>query len=714
MINIIKKLGILGVIIVVVATYFIFDLGQYLNFQYLKSQQLRFQYFYAENRALTTFIYMGLYIVLAMLSLPGATIMTLAGGAVFGLVMGTIIVSIASTTGATLAMINCRYLFRNAFQQKLKPIMKKVNPGVEKDGALFLFMSRLSPVFPFFLVNAAFAKTFINIFTFAWVSQLGMLPGTALFVNAGTQLSKLDSLGGILSPNIILAFVLLGIFPLVSKWNVQWIKNRKNMKSYKKPKSYDYNIVVIGAGSGGLVSAYIAAAVKAKVALIEKHKMGGDCLNTGCVPSKAFIRSAKMLHFAKRAKDWGFDSTKVEYNFANVMERIQNIIKKIEPHDSVERYTELGVNVYEGEAKILDPYRIEINGETLTTKNIVIATGARPLVPPISGIDEVQPLTSDSLWDIRELPKRLAVVGGGPIGCELAQSFARFGSKVTILEGMNRLLVKEDLEVSDAVRTKFEAEGITVLTGHMVEGFRSGGGTKVVTCNCQDEKINIECDEIIMALGRKANVTGFGLEELGVKIRKNGTVETDDFLRTNYPNIFAVGDVTGPYQFTHFAAHQAWYAAVNSLFSPFKKFKTDYRVIPWTTFTDPEVARVGINEQEAKEQGLDFEVTRYGLDDLDRAIADGEDHGFVKVITPTGKDTILGAVIVGSHGGDILTEFVLAMKYGLGLNKILGTIHAYPTIGEANRYLAGNWKKAHAPEGLLNWVKKFHIWRRHA
>ncbi|MCH7764505.1 MAG: dihydrolipoyl dehydrogenase [Candidatus Marinimicrobia bacterium] len=707
-----KKIILLLLIATVLACFFIFDLGKYLDFQYLKTQQVLLSTFYIENKVFTISVYSGLYIVVAMLSLPGATIMTLAGGAIFGLFYGIIIVSVASTLGATFAMLNCRYLFRNAFQEKLKPVMKKVNHGMEKDGALFLFMSRLSPVFPFFLVNAAFAKTYISAITYSFVSQIGMLPGTAVFVNAGTQISKLDSLGGILSLNMIGAFALLGVFPLVSKKAVLWLKNRQLKKSFKKPKSYDYNLVVIGAGSGGLVSAYIAAAVKAKVALIEKHKMGGDCLNTGCVPSKAFIRSAKMLHYAKRASEWGFDSTKVEFDFANVMERVQNVIRKIEPHDSVKRYTELGVNVYEGEAKIIDPFRVEINGETLTTKNIVIATGARPLVPPIPGMDEVQPLTSDTLWNIRELPKRLVIVGGGPIGCELAQAFSRFGSKVTLLEGMNRLLLKEDLEVSDAVRTKFEAEGMTVLTGHMVEGFRSEGGTKVVTCNCQDEKINIECDEIIMALGRKANVTGFGLEELGVEIRKNGTIETDDFLRTNYPNIFAVGDVTGPYQFTHFAAHQAWYAAVNSLFSPFKKFKTDYRVIPRTTFTDPEVARVGINEQEAEELGLDFEVTRYGLDDLDRAIADGEDHGFVKVITPRGKDTILGAAIVGTHAGDILTEFVLAMKHGLGLNKILGTIHTYPTISEANKYLAGNWKKAHAPEGLLKWVQKFHTWRR--
>lgn len=486
------------------------------------------------------------------------------------------------------------------------------------------------------------------------------------------------------------------------------------MKNYKKPKKFAYNMVVIGGGSAGLVSAYIAAAVKAKVALIEKHKMGGDCLNTGCVPSKALIRSAKMLNYAKRAQDFGFKRTTVDFEFADVMERVQAVIKKIEPHDSVERYTRLGVDCYAGEAKILSPYEVSINGEVLTTRNIVIATGARPSVPEIEGIDNVSYYTSDTVWEMRERPKRLVVLGGGPIGSELAQAFHRLGSQVTIIERSSGVLSREDNEISAMVTQSFKNDGINVLAKHQAMGFEENDEKKYIICKSLDsnENIKVEYDQVLVALGRRANVSGFGLEDLQIKTAQRGTVEVDEFLRTNYENIYACGDVAGPYQFTHTASHQAWYVAVNALFSPLKKFKVNYSVIPWATYTDPEVARVGLNEKEAKQKGITYEVTTYGIDDLDRAIADSEDHGVVKVLTVPGKDKILGVTIVGTHAGDLIAEYVLAMTHGMGLNKILGTIHIYPTLAEANKYAAGNWKKNHKPEKLLQWVEKFHAWRR--
>ena len=487
------------------------------------------------------------------------------------------------------------------------------------------------------------------------------------------------------------------------------------MKSYKKPKSFQYNMVVIGAGSAGLVSAYIAAAVKAKVALIEKHKMGGDCLNTGCVPSKALIRSAKMLNYANRARDFGFQSATVDFDFATVMQRVQSVIKKIEPHDSVERYTQLGVDCIEGEATILSPYEVRVNGKTLTTKTIVVATGARPNVPSIEGIDEVDFLTSDTVWELRERPPKLLVLGGGPIGSELAQAFHRLGSQVTIVERSSGVLSREDDDVSQRVGQSFHNDGIKVLANHQAMRFVLDGEKKSLVCQHRQtaEQTTVEFDRVLIALGRRANVSGFGLQELGVTIAEKGTVQVDAFLRTNYDNIYACGDVAGPYQFTHTAAHQAWYVAVNALFSPFKKFKANYAVIPWATFTDPEVARVGLNEKDAQRQGVAYELTTYGIDDLDRAIADSEAHGLVKVLTVPGKDKLLGVTIVGAHAGDLIAEYVLAMTHGIGLNKILGTIHIYPTMTEANKYAAGNWKKAHKPEKLLRWVEKFHAWRRH-
>lgn len=706
------KISILVVIVVLIASFFIFDLGQYLTLSYLKSQQQVFNDYYQHNRFSTLLVYFVIYILVTALSLPGAAIMTLAGGALFGLWTAVIVVSFASSIGATLAFLVSRFLLRDWVQGKFGDKLQAINNGVEKEGAFYLFSLRLVPLFPFFVINLVMGLTPLKTSLYYVVSQAGMLAGTFVYVNAGTQLGQLESAGGILSPGLLVSFALLGIFPLVAKRILAVFQARKVFAGYQKPQKFDYNLVVLGAGSGGLVSSYIAAAVKAKVALIEKHKMGGDCLNTGCVPSKALLRSAKMLSYAKRAKEFGFEKTEVEFDFAKVMERVQQKIAQVEPHDSIERYTSLGVEVIEGEAKITSPWTVEVNGETLTTRSIIIATGAKPFVPPIKGLDQIDYLTSDNLWSLRELPKKLVVLGGGPIGSEMTQAFARLGSQVTQVEMGSRIVGREDPEVGDFIQQKFEEDGIQVLTEHQAQEVRVDADRQWLICEHQGEKTEIEFDQLLIAVGRKANVTGFGLEELGVEISPRGTVVSDPFLRTNFPNILCAGDVTGPYQFTHTAAHQAWYAAVNALFGQFKSFKVDYRVIPWCTFTDAEVARVGLNETEATEQGVPFEITRYGIDDLDRAIADNEDHGWVKVLTKPGSDKILGVTIVGTHAGDLLAEYVLAMKYKLGLNKILGTIHTYPTLAEMNKYAAGEWKRAHAPEKLLSWIEKFHAWRR--
>jgi pyruvate/2-oxoglutarate dehydrogenase complex dihydrolipoamide dehydrogenase (E3) component len=415
----------------------------------------------------------------------------------------------------------------------------------------------------------------------------------------------------------------------------------------------------------------------------------------------------------KRSRDFGLKSAQVDFEFADVMERVQKVIQKVEPHDSSERYTQLGVDCITGSAKILSPHEVQVNGKTLTTKNIIIATGARPAVPPIPGLDQVDYLTTDTIWNLRELPKKLVVMGGGPIGCELAQAFVRLGSEVTVVEMLPDLLIREDEEASRIVRQKFIAEGVDVRVNSKCKEVVIQDGKKYMLVEKGETTDWVEFDQLLVAVGRAANARGFGLEEIGVQLGPRGTVEVDSYLRTTaHKNIYACGDVAGPFQFTHTAAHQAWYCAVNALFSPFKKFKVDYRVIPWCTFTDPEVARVGLNEKDAKEQGIPYEVVTYGLDDLDRAIADSEDKGYVKVLTVPGKDKILGVTIVGYHAGDLIAEYVLAMKQGLGLNQILGTIHIYPTMAEANKYAAGLWKKAHAPTGLLNFIRKFHTWRR--
>lgn len=706
------KIVLLLIIMTLAMIFFALDFHTQLSLENIKAQQQEFRSYYQANRLLTAAIFMFAYIIITAFSLPGAAIMTLMGGALFGLGLGLLLVSFASAIGATLAFLVSRYLLRDSVQSKFGDRLEMINEGICKEGGFYLFTLRLIPLIPFFVINLVMGLTPIKTWVFYIVSQIGMLPGTVVYVNAGTQVSKIESLGDIVSLPILLSFLLLGIFPLFAKKIMEAVKARKVLQAFNKPARFDYNLVVIGGGSAGLVTSYIAAAIKAKVALIEKGKMGGDCLNYGCVPSKALIRSAKMLAYGKRGQDFGLKPTEIAFNFADVMQRVQQVIRKIEPHDSVERYTQLGVECIQGEARITSPWTVEVNGRSLNTKNIVIASGGQPFVPPIKGIEHIDYLTSDNIWEIRQQPERLVVLGGGPIGSELTQAFARLGSKVTQVEMMSRIMLREDEEISAMMRTRFEAEGVRVLTDHKAIEVLVEGEQKVLLCEHQGQQVRIEFDALLVAVGRSARSKGFGLEELGVEIRRNGTLEADEFMQTNFPNIYCAGDVAGPYQFTHVAGHQAWYAAVNSLFSSFKRFKVNYDVIPWATFTDPEVARVGLNETEAKQKGIDFEVTRYDIDDLDRAIADSEDHGFVKVITKKGSDKILGATIVGTHAGDLIAEYILAMKHGIGLNKILGTIHIYPTLAEANKYAAGEWKKAHVPEKALKYLEKFHAWRR--
>lgn len=714
-----KKLILIIAVVMLLAVFFGFGLDRYLTLESLQQRQSEFATLKAQSPWLITGVAFVLYTLVAALSLPGALVMTLAMGALFGLGMGTLLVSFASSIGATLAFLASRFVFRDAVQRRFGDKLKSIYTGIERDGALYLFTLRMVPVFPFFLINLVMGLTPMKVRTFYWVSQVGMLAGTLVFVNAGTQLAQLQSLSGILSPGLLFSFVLLGVFPVIAKKITTWLQRRRVYAKWQRPAKFDRNLIVIGGGAAGLVSAYIAAAVKAKVTLIEAHKMGGDCLNYGCVPSKALIKSAKLAQQIRHGEHYGLNTQAPDFSFRKVMARVHEVIRTVAPHDSAERYTSLGVEVLQGYARITDPWTVEIklnDGtlQTLTTRSIVIATGARPFVPPLPGLDEVGYVTSDTLWstfaELDAPPARLVVLGGGPIGCELAQSFARLGSRVTQIEMAPRIMIREDVEISELAKASLSADGVEVLTDHKAVRCIKEGEHKFIVVEHDGQTRRIEFDALIAAVGRSARLKGFGLEELGIPVQR--TITTNDYLETLYPNIYAAGDVAGPYQFTHTAAHQAWYAAVNALFGDFKRFKVDYSVIPWATFIEPEVARVGLNEQEAREQGIAHEVTKYGIDDLDRAIADGTAHGFVKVLTVPGKDRILGVTIVGEHAGDLLAEFVLAMKHGLGLNKILGTIHTYPTLAEANKYAAGEWKRAHAPQGVLRWLEKYHAWRR--
>ena len=706
-----KQIVILAIVILASSAWFYFDLGKYLQLGVLQESLTDLRAWYGDNPLLTGLLYFLIYVAVTSLSLPGAVIMTLAGGALFGFWYGLLLVSFASSVGATLAFLVSRTLLRDWVQLKFERQLRSVNAGFERDGPFYLFTLRLVPIFPFFVINLIMGLLPIGVWRFYWISQLGMFAATAVFVNAGTQLAGLESLRGVLSPGLILSFALLGIFPLLAKWLVTYLKSRAVLRAYQKPSKFDTNMVVIGAGSAGLVTSLIAATVKAKVTLIERHKMGGDCLNTGCVPSKAIIRSARIADYARRAPEFGLGEMSVRVDFPAVMSRVDSVIKTIAPHDSVERFTGLGVDCVSGEARIISPWEVEVNGEIIRTRNIVIASGARARVPEIPGLEQLDYLTSDSLWDIREAPGKLLVLGAGPIGCELAQAFARLGTDVVLVTHASRILPREDEDVAVDVMASFERNGIVVHTGHEPLRFQSdaqAGQSGVFKTDSGEQELTF--DRLLLAVGRSANTEGLGLAELGIELTSHNTIAVDDCLRTAVPTIFACGDIVGPYQFTHMASHQAWYAAVNALFGRFRSFKVDYSVVPWATFTDPEVARVGLNEADAVAANIPYEVTRYDIDDLDRAIADGEAHGFIKVLTAPGKDRILGATIVGYHAAELITEFVMAMKHSIGLKKIMGTIHIYPTLSESNKFLAGEWQKARKPEKVLSMLERYHRW----
>lgn len=695
------------------AAFFMLDLGRFLDLSVLKTQQHLLEARVEANPWIAAGAYFTVYVLVTAASLPGAALLTLLGGAVFGLLGGTVLVSFASTLGATLAMLISRFLLRDWVASRYSRRLSAVNRGIEREGAFYLFALRLAPVFPFFLINLLMGLTRLPVRRFWWVSQLGMLPGTLVYVNAGRELAQLDSLADVVSPGLVGAFVLLGLLPLLSRRLLRLFKARKVYGGWSKPRQFDRNLVVIGAGSGGLVTAYIAAAVKARVTLIEKSQMGGDCLHSGCVPSKALIRSAKLAHELKQAHRLGFRDVAGEVDFAAVMTRISQVIAQIEPHDSVERYSGLGVEVIMGDATITSPWTVTVNGQELRTRSIVIATGARPLIPPLSGIEQVTPLTSENLWALRERPERLLVLGGGPVGCELAQAMQRLGCQVTLVQRNGRLLPREDDDASAAVAASLREDGVDLRLGHEALRFETQARSPQLICLCLEshQEVTLGFDRVLFALGRKATTSGIGVDALELETSADGTLVTDEHLATRFPNIFAVGDVAGPYQFTHTASHQAWFAAVNGLFGHFKRFKVDYRVIPWATFTDPEVARVGLNEQQARDDGVPFEVSCFAMAELDRAITDAATGGYIKVLTEPGRDRILGVTIVGERAGEIIAEYVAAMKHGYGLNKVLGTIHIYPTLTEANKSVAGEWKRAHTPVRLLNWVARYHHWR---
>ena len=708
-----KRLFLTILVFLTMGLLLYFDVNQYFSLDRIKEELALIENYVAEHPFASGILYFGLYVFLTSLAFPGALVMTVLGGALFGFWVALVLVSFASTIGATLSMLVARFILQDAIQERYRDELKRLNQGIRKEGGMYLFALRLVPIIPFFIINVAMGMTKIKVSTFFIASQLGMLAGTAVYVNAGKQLGQINNLSDVLTLEIGLAFSLLGIMPILSKRVLELVREKRAYSKFVRPKTSDNDLIVIGAGSGGLVAALIAVTARAKVVLIEKGKMGGDCLNTGCIPSKTLIRSARFSADVQRAVDFGFKPLTCSFDFTEIMARTKRVIAKIEPHDSAERYESLGVEVYSGTAKIISPWEVLVNDEKISARNIIIATGAEPLIPAIRGIDRVSYLTSETIWNLKELPKRLVILGGGPIGIELAQTFARLSSDVTLVEGSNMILNREDSDVSEFLKQALESDGVKILTDHQavsIEG--SKGQYRIVCCSEKNQEVVIACDELIVAVGRKASIAGLGLEELNIEMTPEGNIAVDQYLRTSLSNIFAIGDVAGPYQFTHTASYMASYAAMNAMFGWFWKSKINYSVVPWCTFSSPEVARVGLSEDEALKQGIPYDIVKFDVSRLDRAITDGEERGFVKILTRPRSDKILGVTIISEHAGDVISEYILAMKEGIGLKKVLGAIHIYPTFGEMNKHAASQWRKNNIPVWLFNWLEKVHLFLR--
>ncbi len=708
-----SKLLLLVLVITVLVLFNTLDLGRYLTLEYINSILDQARAYYQANPVKSISLFMLVYTLLTALSIPSAAVLTVLAGAIFGLTTGTLMVAVSATLGATLAFLFSRFLLQEWIAKRYANAYEQINKGIDKDGAVYLLSLRLTPIFPFFMINLVMGLTRMKTIVYALVSLFGMLPGTFIFVNAGRELSRIRELSDILTPSLIGSLTLIAVAPILFTMLFKFFVNRRKLSRFSKPKSFENDVIIIGAGSAGLVSAAIAAALKAKATLIERHEMGGDCLNTGCVPSKSLIRSARLAHDMRHASRLGIDNPSFRVNFPSVMNRVHKVIETIAPHDSRERFESLGVNTVAGDARVISPWEVQVGDTIHTGRNIILASGGRPFVPPLPGIEDMEVLTSDNLWTLSELPERLLIIGGGPIGCEMAQAFVRLGSKVTVVEMMDRILGAEDQAVSDHMASTLQDDGVILKTAHRAERFESGDGEKsLIATDSDSNKVSIGFDQVLIAIGRRANSEDLGLEELGIEVNRNGTVQVDEYLRTSIPTIYACGDLIAPWQFTHSASHEAWYCAVNALFSPLKKFRVDYSVMPRVTFTSPEVASVGVTEADCKEKGIDYQLTEYRLDRQDRALAEGSATGFVRVITEGSTDRILGATIVAAPAGEMLNEFTIAMKHKLGLNKLLAVTHPYPTWSEANKTVATEWKKVNAPQGALRLLARYFSWRR--
>ncbi len=690
------------------------------------------------------------YAVLTVAMIPGSAL-TIGSGLIFGFWKGFAVVTVGANLGALGAFLLARTLFRERAEALARgqKTFRAVDSAIAREGFRIVLLLRLSPVFPFTVLNVLLGVTGISAASYVLANLIGMLPGTLMFVYLGTlgeAAAGTQSLGQTvlrivgLAATVVVTVVITriarralkaasldgganpGVAPEAAPVGAgaktipgdaydQALLASVKPTAHVNPIPQDrYNLVVIGAGTAGLVTAAGGAGLGAKVALIEKHMFGGDCLNVGCVPSKGIIRAGRAAAAVREAGAFGIRlAGEPRIDFAATMERMRRLRAGIAPHDSVKRFSELGIDVYLGEGRFTGPDEIEVGGNKLRFQAAVIATGARATFPRIPGIEEVEPLTNENVFTLTELPRSLILLGAGAIGCEMAQTFRRLGSEVTIVIRGNRIMTREDPDAALIVQRKFEQEGIRVLTGSAIKRAEKRGGKKVIVIERDGSEESVEADQILIGMGRAPNVEGLGLSAAGIAYGTEG-VTVDANMRTTNPRVFAAGDICSRLKFTHAADAQARIVLRNALF--FGRARATDLVIPWCTYTDPEIAHVGCYEKEARDRGLAVTTFTVPLEDVDRAILDGETEGFGRIHLKSGTDRILGATVVASHAGDMIGELTMAIQNGLGAGKLASVIHPYPTQGEVVRKLGDAYMRTKLTPGVKRIMARILRWRR--
>ncbi|MBA3536096.1 MAG: FAD-dependent oxidoreductase [Tatlockia sp.] len=683
--------------------FFSLRLDKYLTFTSLRENRATLISWTKEHFFMAALLYMSCYTLAVAASVPGAVFLTLAGGFLFGVVFGTVFVIVSATLGATALFFAVRTSFGDWLAKSALSWLGRMREGFQQNAFSYLLMLRLVPLFPFWVVNIVPALLGVDAKTFIITTFFGILPGSIVYVMVGNGLSHVFEANQ--TPNLGIIFDIKVLLPLLALAALSFIPilykrvNPKEQKKNPKTNQIKCDLSIIGAGAGGLSVAAVAAQLGLKVVLLESGKMGGDCLNYGCVPSKSLLAAGKIAYQLRHAAQFGISSKGLEIDFKKVMQQVHAVIKVLAKNDSVERFESLGVQVIKAVARFSGVNTLVAQDRVIEARRIVIATGSSPFKPPIPGLEDTPYLTNETIFNLTEQPKHLIVIGGGPIGCELAQAFSMLGSKITLIEGFN-LLPKDDVDCVAILRAQLKAMGIIIHEQAKVLGVEphAHGGIKV-SINQAGEKLAIRGSHLLIATGRRANVENLDLEKAGI-VYSNKGIEVNSRLQTSNRRVYALGDVVGPYQFTHMATYQAGIVLRNIAFKI--PAKVDYRAIPWVTYTLPEIAHVGLLAEEALKHA-DIQFTEWSFLENDRAQTEHSLEGKIKIISDK-KGRVLGVTIVGAHAGELILPWVIAIREKRTLRSFTDAVSPYPTLSEISKRVAGEFYKSKLFSNKTRWL----------